>query len=124
MTAHVILLALASAAAALAAPPPPPRPGLWIGPIRACASTVAEATPGREEYGGFSNLTIRFREGWADVLLRVTAARVGEAMAIRLDGRILAEPVVREPIAGGTITMVPVEADEAEAIRAAALGPC
>jgi preprotein translocase subunit SecD len=106
------------------APAASPRPGLWIGPIRACASTVAEAAVGREEHSGLPNLTIRFREGWADVLRRVTAARVGRPMAIRLDGRILSEPVVREPIAGGTITMVPIEADEAEAIREMALAAC
>ena len=115
------LLAVLAAAAPPAAAPP--RPGLWIGPIRACAGTVAEATVGEDEFRQ-PNLTIRFQEGWADVLHRVTAARVGRPMAIRLDGRVLAAPFVREPIAGGIVAVAPIAADEAETIRAAALGPC
>jgi len=119
-------LPLALLALLLAAAPPaaaPARPGLWIGPIRACAGTVAEATVGEDEFRE-PNLTIRFREGWADVLHRVTAARVGLPMAIRLDGRVLAAPFVREPIAGGIIAIAPIAAEEGEAIRAAALGHC
>jgi preprotein translocase subunit SecD len=120
--APLFLLALAALAASAAAPPP--RPGLWIGPIHACRSTVAEVVVAENEVDGLPNAVIRFRPDAAEALHRVTAARVGEAMPVRLDGRVILAPIVREPITGGEVQITPIAADEAEAIRAAALGAC
>lgn len=118
--AALFLLAFAAAPAATA----PPRPGLWIGPIHACRSTVAEAAVTENEIDGLPSAVIRFRADAAEALHRITAARVNEAMPVRLDGRLILAPIVREPIAGGLIQVTPIEAAEAEAIRAAALGAC
>jgi hypothetical protein len=121
--APLFLPALAAAAAAAAASAPP-RPGLWIGPIQACRSTVAEVVVTENEVDGLPSAVIRFRADAAEALHRATAARVNEPMPIRLDGRILLAPMVREPIMGGEVQITPIEAEEAEAIRAAALAAC
>lgn len=117
--AALFLLPLAALAASAA-----PRPSLWIGPLQACRSTVAEVIVGENEIDGLPSAVIRFRSDAAEALHRITAARVNEAMPVRLDGRLVLAPIVREPITGGEVQITPVAAAEAAAIRAAALGAC
>jgi hypothetical protein len=99
--------------------------GLWIGPIPACAATVAMVSLEPDQnFEGELNAVIAFRPAWRTALLRETTRLVDRPMPVRLDGRILMAPVVREPIAGGMVSLSPATALQGERIRAAARRPC
>jgi hypothetical protein len=98
--------------------------GLWIGPVPACAGTVTAVEVTAAEYGDGLSVNMTFRPAWREALRHETARLVGQAMPVRLDGRTLMRPIVREPIAGGVIALSAGTARQAERIRAAALRPC
>jgi preprotein translocase subunit SecD len=99
--------------------------GLWIGTIPACAGTVAMVSvEPDQDFEGELNAVISFRPAWRAALLRETTRLVGRPMPVRLDGRILIAPVVREPIAGGMVSLSPASALQGERIRAATRRPC
>jgi len=97
--------------------------GLWIGGIRACRGTVIEVRLNRD-VGGGPMATIRLRPEARARLARETARSVGRAMPVRLNGRTIMAPVVREPILGGTMAISGLSAGDAEAVRVAALRAC
>jgi hypothetical protein len=122
-----LLLACLAAAAPAAAPAQRPAQsrGLWIGPIPACAGTVAGVTVGVDQVSeDWLSAIVTFRPGWRAALLRATRGLVGREMPVRLDGRVLMAPMVREPITGGMISVAPVTARQGERIRAAARRRC
>ncbi len=99
--------------------------GLWIGPIPACAGTVASVAVGPDEVAeDWLRAVVTFRPAWRAALLRETERRVNRPMPVRLDGRVLMAPIVREPITGGMISLSPVTARQGERIRAAARRAC
>ena len=98
--------------------------GLWFGPVHLCRDTVAEAVAGVDDYGGRPTLTLTLASGLQPRLQRATARRVNRTMKIRLDGRVVQEPRVHEPISGTSLQLSGFSREEAEQIRAAALGPC
>ncbi|HVQ10204.1 MAG TPA: hypothetical protein VMS43_17440 [Allosphingosinicella sp.] len=122
----LLLLCLAAAVPAAAqAPRAGASRGLWIGPIPACAGTVASVAVGPDEVAeDWLSAIITFRPAWRAALLRETRRRLNRPMPVRLDGRVLMAPIVREPIAGGMISLAPVTARQGERIRAAARRPC
>jgi len=97
--------------------------GLWVGPIPACAGTVADVAVAPDEIGMLSAI-ITFRPAWRAALRRETTRLVGRPMPVRLDGREVMAPVVREPIAGGVIALAPIGTRQAERIGRAAARPC
>lgn len=97
-------------------------PGLWFGPLRMCGGAVASVTAATDESGGPS-VTIAFSPAMTGRFAAETAARVGKPMSVRLDGRIIADPRVNEPITGGQVQLVGPDIDAA-AIRAAAARGC
>jgi preprotein translocase subunit SecD len=113
--------------ACLAAAAPAQRPvqgrGLWVGPIPACAGTVADVAVAPDHSGELSAI-LTFRPAWRAALRRETERRLDRPMPVRLDGRMLMAPYVREPIAGGVIALGPVTARQAERIGRAAARPC
>lgn len=127
--ALLVSLLLACLAAAAPAAAPAQRPvqgrGLWIGPIPVCAGTVASVTVGPDEVSEeWLSAIVTFRPAWRAALLRETRRRVGRQMQVRLDGRVLMAPYVREPITGGVVSLSIATARQGERIRAAALRPC
>ena len=54
---------------------------------------------------GIATIMLTFTPPAARRLKTLTTAQVGKAMPVTLDGKLLAEPVVEEPIAGGVIEM-------------------
>ena len=97
--------------------------GLWLGGIELCRETVAAAELTPDDIDGSPALALTLRPALRAALVRETSGRVGEVLSIRLDGRILSEPVVREPIAGGAVQLSGLHGDAA-AVQRAALGPC
>lgn len=45
-------------------------------------------------------------------------------MPIRLDGKLISEPIVREPLTGGVLALAGQSAQETDAIEAAIREPC
>ncbi len=63
---------------------------------------------GQTAGSGLSNepiIVITFNEEGAQLFEQITTDHIGEQLAIFLDGVSLSEPVIREPIAGGTATI-------------------
>lgn len=109
-----------------AAPPPPADEsrGLWVGPIHLCRDTVLASKVSDTEEGPFPSLVVTLRPDLRDELRRETERRVARTMPIRLDGRVISEPVVHEPITGGVLAIAGTSADETEAIQDAVRRPC
>lgn len=96
--------------------------GLWLGTIALCRETVADAVLAADELDGRPALALTLRPELRTALERETKGRVGEPLPLRLDGRVLAEPVVREPLTAGGVHLSGL--DDVEAVRRAALAPC
>jgi hypothetical protein len=124
-TALALLLACLAAVAPGAAPAQRSvqSRGLWIGSIPACAGTVADVAVAPDQSGELSAI-LTLRPAWRAALRRETTRLLGRPMPVRLDGREVMAPVVREPIAGGVVALTPVTARQAERIGRAAARPC
>jgi len=96
--------------------------GLWFGPLHLCGGAVESVTATDEH--GMTGVIITLAPTMTRALHAATEARVGAPMAIILDGGVLAGPVVREPITGGRIHLIPIEAERIGTIRDAARRPC
>jgi len=117
--AAIVLLTLAGAADDSEA-----KSGLWFGPVHLCRDTVAEAVAGIEEYSGQPTLTLILASGLQPRLQRATARKVHRTISIRLDGRVVQEPRVREAITGTSLRLAGFSREETERLRAAALRAC
>jgi preprotein translocase subunit SecD len=63
---------------------------------------VAQANPGFDQRTNAPTVTFRFTPESARKFAQFTSENVGRAAEIRLDGKVLSRPVIREPILGGT----------------------
>jgi preprotein translocase subunit SecD len=123
--AFALLLAGLAAAPSVASPRGAQARGLWLGPIPACAGTVAQAAVASDEtFPDQSTAIITFRPAWRAALRRETTRLYNRPMQVWLDGRLVSSPIVREPITGGMVALSGPTARQAERIRAAALRPC
>ncbi|HEV2818113.1 MAG TPA: hypothetical protein VGW40_12930 [Allosphingosinicella sp.] len=108
-----------------AAPPPADGSrGLWVGPIHLCRDTAESAVADSEDRGPFPSLIVTLRPELRAELERESGRLVGGAMPIRLDGKLISEPVVREPLTGGVLALSGQSAEETQAIEAAIRQPC
>jgi preprotein translocase subunit SecD len=122
MTGLLALLPLALAAASPDAAST--ERGLWMGRIHLCRGTVASARIVPDPHdGSVDTLYVRLRPAEQQLFARETAANIGSALTIRLDGRVLSAPVIREEITGGQVQISAPGAD-LRAARRAARGPC
>lgn len=121
------VIALLAVSGCASAPPPAAAAaaevGLWVGPLQLCRDTV-EAATAAEDSIGMPSLEIRLKPELRDRLRRETEKRVGQPMAVRLDGRIVSEPFVQEPITGGEISLSGATRPQIEAMRAASSRAC
>ena len=97
--------------------------GLWVGPIQVCRDTATQVMTGSDRSGG-ATATVTLRSQWRERLRRETERRVGRPLAVRLNGRLLFAPTVREPITGGVVELHGPSQAQMEAIRAAAGRAC
>lgn len=116
------LLMLAAVQAAEPEPEVPAR-GLWFGPIQICRDTVDRVSTGADPDTGDQFLYVTFTRDLHARIEAETAARVADTLPVRLDGRIILEPVMNEPIAGGSIQLFSTPEDLPR-LRATATGPC
>jgi hypothetical protein len=105
-----------------AAGPPTDERGLWFGSLHLCRDTIERATAAEDH--GMPVLLITLMPQLKEDLRRETENRVGEAMPVRLDGRIVSEPNVMEPITGGKVSLSGASPRLIEAMRSGSLRPC
>lgn len=111
------------AAQAAAGPGPAAERGIWIGDLDLCRAGPVEAKADTEIYSGLPIVSIVLPAPLRQALAELTAANIGKPLAIRVDGRVVSEPHVNEPITGGQLQISGVDQAEAERI-AAALQSC
>ena len=105
------------------APAEPAERGIWIGNLDLCRSGPVKAEAGTETYNGLPIVNITLSAELRDALAALTAANIGKPLSIRVDGRVVSEPYVNEPITGGELQISGVDRAEADRI-AAALQSC
>ncbi len=73
-----------------------------IGGINFAEHDIIDARA-QPDLGGQATILITFSAAAAKRLATETAAHIGEPLVIKLDDDVLMKPIVREPIAGGTL---------------------
>jgi hypothetical protein len=81
------------------APPPPPRKSL-MPPLRLQVQK-AEATFDTRTKDPVVVITMAPRSG--RMFAELTANNIGRTLVLRIDGQIVSEPIIREPIKGGVV---------------------
>ncbi|MEA3016488.1 MAG: preprotein translocase subunit SecD, partial [Sphingomonadales bacterium] len=66
---------------------------------------IADARQSYDQQDGTPNVTLSFDNTGSRRFARATQENVGKSFAIILDGVVLSNPVIREPILGGTATI-------------------
>ncbi|TMJ16185.1 MAG: hypothetical protein E6G94_04710 [Alphaproteobacteria bacterium] len=104
-------------------PPMPGQRGLWIGPIRLCRDDVLAVRRIADPYLGHA-LVLSFAPAIQPQLGQLTSGMVGRPLAVRIDGRVVSEPHVNEPILGTELQISGPTDAETDAIEAAAKAAC
>jgi hypothetical protein len=94
--------AISAYEAASAAATAPMAQGLWIGPVRVCKADIIARQSGvmRQAPG---TLTVAFDQRGTKALRQVSVNSLRLPIAVRLDGRVVAEPILGDPIDSGRI---------------------
>ena len=98
--------------------------GLWIGDIPLCAETVSDAKAAIDETIPDTSLSLKLNDDAAKRLHEMTRGSVGQSISIRLDGEVLSEPNIWEPIPDGEIQITGIEQATMDKIIAATQRPC
>lgn len=77
---------------------------------------IAAMRASRDQRTGQPIVTITLSEKDRGALARLTTDNIGRVMEIRLDGKVLARPVIREPIMGGVFQISGSEVDKMGAV--------
>jgi preprotein translocase subunit SecD len=96
----LMLLAIAGSQSVQAAPPA----GFAIGGEAFSQRDILDARA-MPSLDGIATIMLTFAPPAAKRLKALTTTQVGKAMPVTLDGKLLAEPVVAQPIDGGVIEM-------------------
>lgn len=80
--------------------------GVWIGTMPLCSAGSVEARKTIDEYTGENVLQITLNKAETADLAALTTANVGNQLAIRVDGKLVMEPYINEPILGGSIQVM------------------
>ena len=124
LLASVLMLCPAALMAhAVAQPGTAAEKGIWIGNLELCRSGPVKAVASVDVHSGFPIVNIVLPAALRDALAELTAANIGKALPIRVDGRVVSEPHVNEPISGGQLQISGVDQADADRI-AAALQSC
>ncbi|WP_374524042.1 hypothetical protein [Sphingopyxis sp.] len=105
----LFFLALAVCPAALAAQEPADagapitESGIWIGDLALCGAGPVKAEPRIDGYNGLPVVNITLPATLREALATLTAASIGKPLPIRVNGKIVSEPHVNEPIQGGEL---------------------
>ncbi|WP_412068066.1 SecDF P1 head subdomain-containing protein [Rubrivirga sp. IMCC43871] len=91
---------------------------VWVGPLVLDVQGAVE-TVGLEVIGDRADVSLWLSRAVAPALFRVTAAAVGGRLAVMVDGRVVAAPVVRSAVPNGLVLVTGLRVAEAERLAAA-----
>ena len=100
-------------------PAPECGPGIWIGPLAICGSTLVESRLSQDEWSGLPVLIIDLDGQLREALAELTADMVGRPLPLRFNGRTLIEPIVNEPITAGSLQISGPALEELQAVQTA-----
>ena len=80
--------------------------GVWIGTMPLCGAGPVETRQSVDEYSGEQVLQITLAKADTASLAALTTANVGNRLAVRVDGKLVMEPHINEPILGGSIQVM------------------
>ncbi len=98
--------------------------GLWIGDIALCADMVSDAKISIDEVVQEPLFNLKLTGDATKRLAELTRRSVGKSISIRIDGVMLSEPNVWEPIYNGEIQITGIEPADMDKIIAATQRPC
>jgi SecD/SecF fusion protein len=84
---------------------------------------VTHANVVQDQLTGSPVVTIRLNADSARAFGAISTAKVGNRTELRVDGKLVAAPVIREPITGGTLQISGENADAARALAEQLLKP-
>lgn len=103
---------------------PPVEQGLWLGDIPLCSDTVTGLSMEPSYVGDGEALNIELTEQAAVRLTQVTTEHTNEQLPLVLNGEILAQPFINEPIFGGRLSLPGLDPAKIAGIRAAVVARC
>jgi hypothetical protein len=92
----------------------PMQSGAWLGALPLCAAGPVQVVVGKNDYDDRPTLAIRLNAAAAGRLAAVTRAHVGHSLALRIDGTVVMQPMINEPIEGGELVLSGGEREEYE----------
>lgn len=99
-------------------------PGLWLGTLQVCAANLADAKVEPYLEDAMWMLNLQLLPASRERLLAETEHKVGKPMSVHLDGKMVMQPIVYEPLATGSLSLTGPEREALEQVRAAALRNC
>ena len=98
--------------------------GAWAGPLKLCRQTVTVAEPGQDYLSNQPTIFITLDPRSAALFSSLTDRSINGPLAIRLNGEVIAEPIVFERIEGGQFQVTGPEAPVLERLREAVDNRC
>lgn len=97
----------------------------WAGPLQLCRANVESAKLIRDSSTGRPALSVRLTAALKTSLARITELSVGRQLPIRLDGAVIARPIVSEPIVAGEFEVSgPADSDALTRLAERAAAAC
>lgn len=91
--------------------------GAWVGPLKLCQTVVKQATIGSDTMRHQPILEIELdREAWP-VLAEITTRAVNGELAVRMNGRIILQPRVHEPLESGRLDITGPDLETLKAVQ-------
>ena len=79
---------------------------VWADELELCEETVESIEVGINGQTGDPNVRVSLTKRGARKFLRVTSKAVGKELKFEFDGKVLASPVVHDPVGGGSFEIV------------------
>lgn len=100
------------------------RTGAWTGALRLCRDTVSRTEMVMTEWGGEPALRVTLTSRGRSALFDLTGRAVGKTLAVRIDGRVVFEPHISEPLQSDTVHIQADDPQTLERIRALVADGC
>jgi hypothetical protein len=97
--------------------------GIWFGPLKLCRAVVADAKLTREP-SDYLALVIKLTGDTAPTLAMLTERSIGHPLAVRLNGKVIAQPIVDEPLERGELQLSGPDRQTLEQIQTALAASC
>lgn len=114
--------AISAYESAFAAATPGLAKGLWIGPLKACKASVIKSLVTTS--AGMGALSVNFAKPSAKALKTVSINSLRLPLDIRLDGKLIMQPLLGDPLESGGLQITSPDAAMLARAKAAVDGPC